>query len=370
MVKKTRMILSKKMAAGLMTAMILVSGLAAAPLTADAASDCAYGTGGTYEDMIDYPEMTDSFKECWKADGQGTVPTKSGYVFGGWYQKDGEKYTALDEEACTAALSSETAVVYAKFVPAYVLGVKAQIDAETQKSGTERGEVKAKIRVVSSVDSKEYQKVGFTILANNKTLLNVPEKKEVYEKLDCAGEEREAVQVFGSKAAFFSVCVLSGFRVKDDAKILNVTPYWITMDGTKVEGLTKYVHVEDGYLEYVSVPVNLTDAKDVAAGSLQMSYDSSILKLQDVEFDGVFPSAEMEYQNDGAGTLRFVGSAAATGTNVTANGIYANVRFKVISGSIYAGVGSGQFLNFEVTKESFCDWNETLVTIDAWDIQY
>ena len=370
MIKKMRMILSNKMAAGLMAAMMLVSGLTVVPLTADAASDCAYGTDGTYEDKIDYLEMTGSFKECWKVEDEKTAPVKPGYVFGGWYQKEGDTYTALDAEACAAALDDETVIVYAKFVPAYVLSVKAQIDAETQKNGAGRGEEKAKIRVVSSVDSKEYQKVGFTILANNKSPLGVLEKKEVYEKLDCAGEEREATQVFGSKSIFFSVCVLGGFRVKDDTKIINVTPYWITMDGTKVEGLTKYVHVEDGYNGYVSVPINLTDAKAVAAGTLQMTYDASVLKLHDIEFDGVFPKTEMEYKDDETGIIKFIGNAGTVNTNVSADGIYANVRFSIIEEAEYKGIGSGHFLDFKVTGEDFCDWNEDTVVIDAWDIQY
>ena len=166
--------LFRKMTSGILAAVMISSGLSFMPLNAAAAADSVYGTTGTYtyEDKIFYDSMSlDNFKNLWQEAGKGKAPVKAGYVFGGWYKQTGENvYASLTESECTAikdGTDSTTTTVYAKFVPAYVLSVKAQIDANASQNGASRTE-KASIRLVSSVDSTEYQKVGFTILGNNK----------------------------------------------------------------------------------------------------------------------------------------------------------------------------------------------------------
>lgn len=79
-----------------------------------------------------------------------------------------------------------------------------------------------------------------------------------------------------------------------------------------MEGLAKCVHTEDGYNEYVSIPVNIYDAGAVAAGVLKLTYDPDELELADIE-------------------------------NATADGIYVNVRFKVKEDATRTGTGKSDF---------------------------
>lgn len=361
--RKTGMIF-KKMMTGVLAATVIASGISLVPMKAEAAY--------AYEDTVLYLNEEYAIRDYWSVDSK-TAPVKEGYVFGGWYA-DGEGNTPLTEETAQEATSA-----YAKFVPAYVLSVKAQIDTKTVANDSKT----ASIRVVSSVDNKNYQKVGFDILLANRHKVykdNDLEKKDpletttIYTGLKVGDADPiGATQIFGAKSAYLSVWRLDHIQDVNDSKIINVTPYWITMDGTKVEGIAKYVHVEDGYNKYVSVPVHVSSG-NFAAGALAMSYPSDILTVKDVEFcnqDGaLLEKAEVSYVDDGAGTIKFVANAASVNDSFATDGIYANVRFTVKADSVYKGVGTGTFLDFTVSGESFCDWKEDSVVVSAWNIQY
>ena len=345
-----------------------------------------YGTDGqaTYKDDYQYQGYTKTeFEKLWKADGEKTAPTKSGYVFGGWCIKDNDnKYTVL-AEADLQTISDEQ--LYAKFVPAYVLSVKAQVDETTYAAGVNRTE-KGSIRLVSSVDSEDYQKVGFQVFINNKNELkaynedteqyDLPlETKRVYEHLKSGEYTYDANAVFGTKSAFFTVWRLDDIGTSYDAKIINVTPYWITKDGTKVSGLTKYVHMEDGYSthRYISIPINLFGEEDVAAGTLTLTYpaDLQLIANNAVEYGKVFEN-EMEYRVDAAkNQIYFYGAAEDVDDNKSCNGLYANIRF--VRKTATTSVDEGNRFAFNIQDEKFCNWAGNLVnegTDIAWDIQY
>ena len=348
----------KKFAALLSAAALVMSGMMIAPAEVEAAN-----TAVTYESC----DMTSYWSTSKK-----TAPVKAGYVFGGWYTKSGETYTALREGNVTTDSDGKANVsgTYAKFVPAQVASVKAQ-----NASGVVGSDGKAaSVRVISALDSKDYQKVGFKILANNKNDLGTLETTKIYVGLQVDGDSSSPYSpedIFGAPAKYLNVWRLDNIADKNDAKIINVTPYWITMDGTKVEGLSKYVHVEDGYMGYISVPVNLCDAsKKVAAGMVTVKCPAGLTLVKDkVEFDGVFQGAEAAFYDNGNGTIKIVGNAETVNTAKTADGIFVNLRFTKGT-SNYPGVGKGTFLTFTTSGEDFCDWSEAAVSIDAWDIQY
>lgn len=381
MSKKTVRTLVKNALAGFMAVTLCVSGILIMQRKVEAAETTTYADA--YEDVLVYEDMTAKFNELWSAeDGKAQAPTMKGYVFGGWYQENGTDdegktiYKALDETAAANKKAENcTEGIIAKFVPAYVLSVKAQIDENASKGATRTDEELGSIRVISSVDSKDYQKVGFDILWNNNYPLkngNDPiETTTIYTGLKVGEKTYEPQQIFGKYSKYLSVWRLNKFYSDMDDKIINVTPYWITKDGTKVEGLTKYVHVEDGYLDYISVPINLCSVEKVAAGTLKVTYPEGMVLVSDkVEFDGVFPGTEMAFHNDAENhTITFVGNALNAGTPVEANGIYANLRFQ--KGTLNYTSGTGQFLNFKVDAEVFCDWEEnTFNQFDVWNIQY
>ena len=311
-----------------------------------------------------------------------------GYVFGGWFKNtDGKTYTPI-------ATSSEGSgsTVYAKFVPAYVLSVKCQ-----NKAGTTVDTESTSLKVVSSVDSVNYKNYGFELsiitLDKNGNLTNksvfsseedisdkVYEKFKIYDTATDGTLKLQATKapsdVFGDASAYFTTWSVTGIPKSSYGTIIGVKPYWVTKDGMTVEGLTKYVHVEDGLLHgsgddtyrYVNVPVNIRDTMAVAAGILKVNYSSCTdFELSEVEGGVVFE--EMTWSDNGT-SVKLVGNVRDFTSNKTANDIYANLRFKVPSSSA-SDFSTGY--SFAVTDEDFSDNTESQYTnseYDVWNVKY
>ena len=288
------------------------------------------------------------------------APIKEDYVFGGWYKEIGDAYEPL-----TANEAEETETAYAKFVPAYVLSVKAQNEANVTADTDNTS-----VRIITSLDSKQYKKVGFDIwLANKKQLFKEDntalETTRVYEGVMVGDTPKDADVLFGTASQYVGVWELTNIAKSNYNKIIYVRPYWITMDGTKVEGLAKYVHIEDDYKELISVPVNLLEedlASQVAAGALDVTYSNAsntILELVDVEAGRILPEMSSKYTDK---TIKIVGNTnSEIGEYRSGECIYANLRFK-------KPTVNTEF-NMELGK--FCDWNEQDVNVQkVWDIKY
>lgn len=386
--------MNKKIVHKFMKAMLVVSiavtivgsGISINSINAKAETTQVYGESGTYADEIQYEKMTSEFKEMWNQNGTGSAPKKEGYVFGGWCvcttSDDKTTYSMLDKNEATSMKRDEAATVYAKFVPAYVLSVKAQVDEATAESQGARTNL-GSIRLISSVDSEEYQKVGFQVFLNNNPeneVLNDEdgplETTRLYTGLKKKPTDTTPIvpsQIFGSKSAFLSVWRLDEIVVDNDAKIINVTPYWITLDGTKVMGLTKYVHIEDGYKDnaFISVPINMHGKSAVAAGILTLTYPEGLELVEEkTESDDVFAKSKVTVYDAGNGTIKIVGRADTVGENVLPDGIFVNLRFRKTSASDYTSC-SGAFLNFNINDKKFANWNETYIeNVIVGHIQY
>lgn len=356
----------KKAAAGCLTAAIAVSGMMTVPVTADAAND-----------KVVY-ESTD-MSQYWSTD-KKDVPVKEGYVFGGWYESaDGAAYTAL-EEADIVSDGVPTENVYAKFVPSNVLSVKSVVEkaAETA-SDSENKPDKTVLRILSAVDSKEYQSVGFEIyFAEKTTPQKTPEMTKVYSglKLEAEGETIYPADVFGAPAEYFIALDVDSIQQASFAKNVYARPYWVTMDGTKVMGFARNMRVEDKYSDnrYISVPVNLlTDSAspaEIAGGKVVVTYDASKFTVakngEDYRIDNGRLLEEMDYkveEYNGTGTITFVANGANVNTDVKADGLYANIRFQRLDNT--AGTTEAD-LNLEKTAVQFCDWDENIETVHVW----
>lgn len=328
---------------GFMAVAVILAGIALIPKTSKAADEVSGENGIIYiKDSTNY-----DFKTYWEAK---KAPVKEGYVFAGWYADTAETETsALTEE--TAAAATEA---YAKFVPDYVLSVRAQIE-----DATASGDGATSIRVLSSVDSKEYQKVGFDIYLANKTQLKNSDgtaplvTTKAFENILVGTNKVSATTTFGAASKYFVVWRLDNIADANDSKIIYVRPYWVTADGTTVYGLAKYVHVEDGYEGYINVPINLMTGEAIAAGIVKMTYPT------DLEFIGfeegrLLPVMLDNHATDGI--IQMVGNIEEVDKNVSADGIYANLRFK-----------KPETLpteeDFTTTESDFCDWLEEEVTI-------
>lgn len=302
-----------------------------------------------------------------------------GYLFGGWYIKDGNNYTAIKE---TADLPTDRSTIVAKFVPAQVLSVKCQ-----NWAGTNADSDKVVIRVISAVDSKSYSMYGFKvskIVDGVVTELGTysPEEKPVYTKFNYYKniDDTEPTEsyipsdLFGSAAGYFTSCTVGYVSKGNHDKIICIKPFWVTLDGTEVEGLSKYAHVEDGYLGYVNVPVNLNIlSKDngAAAGLLSVKYDENALEFLGVE-DGVengkvFDEIAVNKVSDGV--IKCVGNTFDA-SDKTKNDIYINLKFKKLTEQTNDAPEKNKFYEFSVTGEDFCNNAEQSTAPDVWNIKY
>ena len=378
--KKDIMSFIKKLTAGALVFGMTATGILVCPKQAEAA---------VVEDKVIYEDSYD-IATYWNAESK-TAPVKAGYVFGGWFKvaaasdEGAEAYVNGGATSYYAPLKSTelntdedadcdyTGTAYAKFVPAQVLSVKAQnsagITADTIENISQSNPMY--VRVMSSLDSTNYQKVGFEIeLANSVPVLNNNnplETTQVYAGAMVNNVSKTANDIFGGESEYLSVWKLSKIDTPSNAsKIIYVRPYWYTMDGTKVEGLAKYVHIEDEYKNYISVPVNLLDGKQVAAGAVNMTYDNALELVTDDEGNVLFEAGrvlpEMSFSLDTANkTIKMIGNATTAGEYNTEETIYANIRFKKPEADT----------TFSMAMLQFCDWDTTKVTItNTWDVKY
>lgn len=151
-----------------------------------------------------------------------------GFVFAGWF---------MDEE-CTQAVDASTKTVsqsvYAKFVDETLLDVKAQISA-----GTTAASENTNIRFVSAVDTLDYQKVGFVIEQEgmeprDRSSRIVYATLSVYYEGDSQSFTPD--KIFCGNATRFKTYTLSGVPNVKFGVPFEVTAYWVTLDGTRVEG--------------------------------------------------------------------------------------------------------------------------------------
>lgn len=350
--KKETINVTKKITAGVLALGMLVTGIVVTPKQAEAA----------YADSIYYDDSLD-ISIYWKNDGTAKAPTKAGYVFGGWFyaQEEDAYLTPETIDSNSDGNVDYTGAVYAKFVPAQVLSVKAQNQANTTKDTP-----KTHVRIISSVDSDDYQKVGFEIYLANKTQLLKEDKTalettNLYTGLKEGDNVKTVAELFGGVSKYLSVWQLNNVGNSNFIKIIYVRPYWITKDGTTVKGIAKYVHIEDDYNKYISVPINLLSGEKVAAGLVNVQYNSS--NSENLQFVGFEPGRllpEMEHNFTGD-TIKMVGNVKDISDIVFADGIYANLRFKKPTADVEFNTTFAQFSNLE---ESMFEISE------RWDVKY
>ena len=359
---------TKKMAAFMTAAALALGVFFAVPTEAEAAGNVIT------EDEVKYVEYSNC--TLGKAPTYTGVNDNYGYLFGGWYTKDASgKWDPIYDDADKAAA---TRGFYAKFVPAYVLSVRCQNYAgTTQDSGL------TAMRIVSSVDSRNYKKVGFELTKITKNgdgtyssatigTNGDQETTETYYGLnvytstgDTSPARYSPQGIFGTASKYLTAWSVNRIPQAYFGTIICIRPYWVTPDGVTVYGLTKYAHVEDGYLEYINVPVNLNNANAVAAGLLNVNFDNGKLQFVEAERGVVFEEMATNGVQD-KGIVKCVGNASDISGNKESNNIYVNLRFKVIGGF---KTGNNAF-TFTVNGENFGTAAENIVKdYNVWNVK-
>ena len=306
-----------------------------------------------------------------------------GYLFGGWYDMtvDGETkiYSPI---ADTEAYNAIKGTVVAKFVPAQTLSVKCQ-----NWAGTEEGDSDVIVRVISAADSTNYSNFGFIVSRidedGNETVLREEPftTTDVYSKFNYYADAEaaepaatfEPSDLFGKAAEHFTTCTVGKIPATAHGTIICIKPFWVTLDGTTVYGLSKFAHVEDGYLYYVNVPVNLNilNAENgAAAGRLNVTSDDGLTFVgaeEGIEFGKVFDEMEFNVLDDG--TIRCIGDTSDL-TDKNEMDVYVNLRFKRTDADSDKPVAQN-FYTFTVDEEDFSSADETLFEgEDVWNIIY
>ena len=178
--------------------------------------------------------VIESFSDisAYRTAGAYTAPTKDGYVFAGWF---------TDTEA-TSPVADETTNVYAKFVTQDVLSVKGQL-----KAGTTAESLNTDYRFSTTVDSLNYQNIGFNITVNGNT--KSPSSTTVYKKITArSGNEIIAHDptVFSAVSQYFHTYTITGIPQSAFATEIQIAAYWTTLDGTVVTGPARTLTVNMG----------------------------------------------------------------------------------------------------------------------------
>jgi len=383
----------KRVLAGVVVLALAVVGVSYVPekaQAADAVVEYEEASGVVYQAVANttFKERISAHKALAYTATDATDNT--GYLFAGWYtmvlQDDGETYKPGE---VIEEVGSITESVFAKFVPSYLAGIACQVDVNSSDAA------KRNLRVVSLVDSKDYKAVGFNVYGRydkdgngtneyewlmyqySSETTNKAESTKVYVGLNeySNGSTEPTVKypkdLFGDKADgfFFTTVSIGGIPTNFFDATMAVKPYWITQDGTYVEGMGEFNRINDskdmnGDADIVNVSVNLKDAAAVAAGMLDITYPDGF-ELIEAEGGRVFE--EMEF-NPVEKTIKCVGNVSQPVNNEKPNEVYANLRFKKTAENNLAA-GMAEF-TVNVPENSFCNISEDFVDVTAWNVKY
>ena len=275
---------------------------------------------GLGQQVVEYTDYA-TYKNASKAP-RYSGTERGDYIFAGWFA-DG---------SCSSVVADGATTAYAKFVSADILSAACQVKAETASDTPTTA-----LRMLSTVDSLDYKNVGFKIEVAGKQPKNY-DTTTVYEKITAlengVADNDVLANKFDSNSSYFFAFTILDISSDDYAKGIQITPYWTTLDGTEVTGISRYVRVEDYYQKNINVPVRLNSADNVAgiaAGRVTVKYPSTkcsfVAPATGETLDlGMFE--EVEYYDDENGTIKIVGNVSSI-ANKDAEGLYINLRFKV-----------------------------------------
>lgn len=197
------------------------------------------GLAGTISDIQVWdgvtlaPVFTEAVADisAYRTEGAYTAPEKDGYVFAGWFT----------DEACTTPVTTQTTNVYAKWVTKDVLSVKAQVLA-----GTTAASESTDLRFLTTVDSLDYQNIGFRITINGKT--NTPASTSVYKAITARSDGAVVAKdptVFSEVSEYFHTYTITKIPSSAFGTGITVTPYWTTLDGTVANGVARTLTVNE-----------------------------------------------------------------------------------------------------------------------------
>lgn len=211
------------------------------------------GTGGGFKSLT-VEELTGDLVQTYTAEqfatyrsSEGyTAPTYKNYLFAGWFT---DSTCALETAIPTSATTVEEETVYAKFVPRYILTVKAQVSAELLDTNLQNDET-GSIRFATTVDTLNYAQVGFNVSydkdGDGEATIVPSVSNEVYSALKAIGGITYLPTDFCRTSQYFKACTVRNIGESYYGLEFTVTPFWKTLDGTVVEGDTVVKTINQG----------------------------------------------------------------------------------------------------------------------------
>ena len=276
----------KKIVIGLLTLIFVISGICF--YSADkgevlaAAGDVTTGDGFV---AVEYNDLKDYIK----SDGN-IAPEYTNYIFAGWYQD-------AKCEKVYSNVTADTTLAYAKFVPENVLSVKVQLkeDATSESASTN-------MRLVSSVDSANYAKVGFEVYYNGSEKPVIAESSKVFERIVASAESgvdyNYSAKVVDVESEYFVTATLVNIKKGNFGKSFRIEPYWITMDGTVVHGVGRYVTVNNGLDDdNINIPVKVGSGFDDEAAPTVTVGGNAPKSAEVAYYDGTYAHLNIVVEN-------------------------------------------------------------------------
>lgn len=290
--------ITKRILSGLLMLTVILSGAALVSTDAKAVS-----VGVVQYQRVSVTDFADKIEkhEAPAYDTEQLPAELSGYLFGGWFKYTDEN--TVGDAITTVDETGDAEYVYAKFVPARLTGVSCQIGIDAESAGS------TNLRVVSTVDSTDYKAVGFNVYGrqvnengaldwtmyeynSDSAKPNAAQSTKVYSGLQTykydtdettiiKGDVKKPEDIFGTDATGFKFTTMSlsgiagGENGYYDTTIV-IKPYWITLDGTYVEGIGEFNRVNDSpnitaKPNIVNISINLKEASAIAAGMLSIT---------------------------------------------------------------------------------------------------
>ena len=188
-------------------------------------NDAGEGPAATATFTIPYPAGWYDVS-TYKSTTPYTYPTQEGKLFAGWFT----------DETCTTEYTATTGYAYAKFIDEKVLTMKFQVANDGSA-----------VRFISSLDSDKYSQIGFNFTGtygNAVISAHTKTTNSLYNKITAAGESMLPT-VFSNESNYFFTYTVRGMTNASTESTWNVTPFFVTLDGTTVTGKAGTYPVED-----------------------------------------------------------------------------------------------------------------------------
>lgn len=248
----------------------------------------------------------------------GVIPNapEEGYIFAGWYK----------EASCENGYRSLNGVTsaHAKFVPEEILSVKLQLKANTKPSS-----LTTNMRLVSSVDSLNYQEVGFEVYFNGTKTPVIAKTSKVYEKIAASAtsgvEYNYGPKLINIDSEYFVTATLINISNGNFNKNFYIRPYWKTLDGTTVYGVNRYVTVMNGIsTTNINIPVKVS-AELTTTEVFINGVDRSLLSNASIAYyDGTYAHLNVDVANRDF-VLKSVNTIVVTDGTTTGTAQYRNL---------------------------------------------